>query len=411
MSFSFGAGEFPPSEISSQKLRLRKGRVEQPRPLVKPPVYSVGGIPSPNRNLSQSCRVHDADDAVAAPKPAGLFPAFGAGSTPAAPSNPSTSLFGQQPPSTNSTSGAQAQPSTSLFGAPQPQAQQPQTNQGGGLFGSNNAGTSGTAGGGGLFGSTTQQGGGLFGASSQPPQQQQQQGGGLFGSTTGNQQSGGLFGSTQQQQQQPQQQQGGGLFGSTTQQPQQQQQQGGLFGSTAQPPSGGSMFGAGAGAGGSSMFGAGASTNQPQQQQQQLQQSQGQNGNLGQSTLWKSTIGGGVPEQDIETRIMNVKNAWDPSAQEYKFKVCPYDHMIDMWWLHITLYRGNGADLGARRLFIMWWIRVRRISMDANRGSAMSCGRCRSGRIQILQRKLRSQDNALAFTEIAPLILSDEYLC
>lgn len=28
-----------------------------------------------------------------------------------------------------------------------------------------------------------------------------------------------------------------------------------------------------------------------------------------------------MPEPDIETRMTNVKNAWDPASQEYRFKV------------------------------------------------------------------------------------------
>ncbi|WVQ94244.1 hypothetical protein IAU59_001322 [Kwoniella sp. CBS 9459] len=109
----------------------------------------------------------------------------------------------------------------------------------------------GSTGGGSLFSgfgakpaaSTTTTGGGLFGgfgnAAGGQQQPQQQQGTGLFGSTAQPSTSigTGLFGSTsqpQQQQQQQQQQQGGGLFGSTTQPQQQQQQGGGLFGSTNQ---------------------------------------------------------------------------------------------------------------------------------------------------------------------------------
>ena len=60
---------------------------------------------------------------------------------------------------------------------------------------------------------------------------------------------------------------------------------------------------------------------QTQQQQQQQQPQQQQQQQLGQSTLWQSTIGGGTPELDIESRMMKVKNSWDPSSAEYRFKV------------------------------------------------------------------------------------------
>ncbi|CCK68430.1 FG-nucleoporin NUP57 KNAG_0A07780 [Huiozyma naganishii CBS 8797] len=137
------------------------------------------------------------------------------------------------------------------------------------MFGSNNAGNTGSTGfsfgnksnsaGGGLFGNNANQqtgGGGLLGASkpafgTNAPSQsggmfgqnQQQQSGGLFGQSQQpqTQQSGGLFG--QNQQQQPGQQ-SGGLFGQSQQQP--GQQPGGLFGQSQQQQPGqqsGGLFG------------------------------------------------------------------------------------------------------------------------------------------------------------------------
>lgn len=146
-----------------------------------------------------------------------------------------------------STTTSQPQQGGGLFGSTTSQPQ-----QGGGLFGSQNtsAPASQEQQGGSLFGRITapqQTGGGLFG-STQPQQQ-----GGLFGSTQQpqQQQGGGLFGgfsatANQQPQQQNQQQQGSNLFGNVgqpaAQQPQDQQpgsvfvqSQGSLFSSENAP--------------------------------------------------------------------------------------------------------------------------------------------------------------------------------
>ncbi|ODN79652.1 hypothetical protein L202_03592 [Cryptococcus amylolentus CBS 6039] len=247
-------------------------------------------------------------------------------------------LFGQQPKPAGGLFGSAASTSTQpqqqpgqsggLFGGlgQSQQGQQPQQGQtgGGGLFGST---TSNTASGG-LFGQKPA-GSGLFGSTSSAPAPAPAPaaGGGLFGSTSQPQQQnagGGLFGSTQQA---LQQQASGGLFGA--QQPQQQQQQGGgLFGSTAQKPGG--VFG-----------GFGASTSQPQQQQQQQQPQQQQSGlfgstlgapqqqQMGQSQMQQSQLGqsmfGVKKEQDIESRIRTVQNAWDSASPECRFKYFFYN--------------------------------------------------------------------------------------
>lgn len=204
----------------------------------------------------------------------------------------------------------------------------------------------------GLFGSTTNQqssttGGGFFGSSTTQPQQPtsgmfgstQPQQGGLFGSTTQAQQTGGMFGSTNNNQQQ------GSLFGNNQQQQQQQQPQQGLFGSTN-----------------NNNFG--ASTQQPQQQQQQ------------QSSLWQSTIGGGSQELDIEARMMKVKNSWDPSSAEYKFKVSPSR----------VSYPIPSLVADGRHSYTLWWIKGLRISMDV-KGLMMLYGRWLVGRTLILPRE------------------------
>ncbi|WVQ83273.1 hypothetical protein IAT38_005412 [Cryptococcus sp. DSM 104549] len=148
-------------------------------------------------------------------------------------------LFG----STNNQQQQGQQPAGGLFGSTntqqQPQGQQPQA--GTSLFGAKPAGTgvfgstaaAPAAGTGGLFGLTQAQqpvgGSSLFGAQPQQQQQQQSQTGGLFGQSQARPAGQSVFGSfgastAQPQQRQPQQ---GGLFGSVSQanqQPQQQQQ-------------------------------------------------------------------------------------------------------------------------------------------------------------------------------------------
>ncbi|WVQ75991.1 hypothetical protein IAR50_005627 [Cryptococcus sp. DSM 104548] len=274
----------------------------------------------------------------AQPAPSGGTGLFGSTnnqqqSTPGATSG---GLFGQQPKpagglfgsATSTSAQPQQQPGQSggLFGGlgqsqqgqqPQQQPQQQGQTGGGGLFGSAPSNPAS----GGLFGQKPA-GSGLFGSTSSAPAPAPASGGGLFGSTAQPSQQnagGGLFGSTQQP---AQQQASGGLFG--TQQPQGQQQQGGgLFGSTNQ--NSGGLFG-----------GSGASTSQPQQQppqqqsglfgstlgapqQQQLGQSQMQQSQLGQSMF------GAKKEQDIESRIRAVQNAWDSASPECRFKYFFYN--------------------------------------------------------------------------------------
>ncbi|EGW32560.1 uncharacterized protein SPAPADRAFT_61624 [Spathaspora passalidarum NRRL Y-27907] len=159
-------------------------------------------------------------------KPAGSAGLFGASNQPQ--SQQGGGLFGSKPATTT----------TGMFG----QQQQPSTgNTTGGLFGSNQPQQSGTTGG--LFGQSNQQQsgttGGLFGQQQQ--QQQNQPSTGLFGQ---NQSSGttsgtGLFGQPQQQQQQPAST--GGLFGQT--QTNQPASTGGLFGGQQQSTASGGLFG------------------------------------------------------------------------------------------------------------------------------------------------------------------------
>ncbi|ODO08713.1 hypothetical protein L198_00446 [Cryptococcus wingfieldii CBS 7118] len=247
--------------------------------------------------------------------------------------------------SQSSTTPAQPAPSggTGLFGST---TNQQQGATGGGLFGQQPKPA------GGLFGSATStstqpqqqpgQSGGLFGGlgqsqQGQQPQQGQAGGGGLFGSTTSNTASGGLFGqkpagsglfgSTSAPAPAPAPAAGGGLFGSTSQ-PQQQNAGGGLFGSTQQAPqqqASGGLFGA----------------QQPQQQQQQQPQQQQQSGlfgstlgapqqqQMGQSQMQQSQLGqsmfGVKKEQDIESRIRAVQNAWDSASPECRFKYFFYN--------------------------------------------------------------------------------------
>jgi nuclear pore complex protein Nup98-Nup96 len=167
---------------------------------------------------------------------------------------------------------------------------------GGGLFGNNNASTTGTTGG--LFGNSSNAassntGGGLFGNNSAANQSKP---GGLFGNSTfGNNQQqstgGGLFGNTQQQSST-----GGGLFGNNNNNAtstggfsfnnNQNKPAGGLFGTSSNNQSGG-LFGNSTG-GGNSLFA--NSMNQSQQAQQQ--QSDVKHASLldsnpyGQSSIW-----------------------------------------------------------------------------------------------------------------------------
>ncbi|BEJ15591.1 hypothetical protein CspHIS471_0501960 [Cutaneotrichosporon sp. HIS471] len=259
----------------------------------------------------------------AASAPAGLS-LFGGANNAAAGS--STSLFGQQakPAGGLFGSGTAASASTPAAGAGWFGSNAATQSAGGGLFGSTGAQPQQQAGG--LFGPgqpQQQQGGGLFGPATAQPQQQS---GGLFGSTANAQPAGGLFGSTGQKPA------GTGLFGSTTAQPaaggglfgsatQPQQAAGGLFGASTAQPQQSSLF-APKPAGG--LFGSTAQPQQPtglfastaQQPQQNMFASTSQP--LAQSTA--------PPQgQDIESRIVAIKNAWDDNSPDCRFKYFFYN--------------------------------------------------------------------------------------
>ncbi|GMK55958.1 hypothetical protein CspeluHIS016_0210140 [Cutaneotrichosporon spelunceum] len=296
---------------------------------------------------------------------------FGASAQPQAQVQPTSSLFG----GTNQAVSTSASSPFGGFGATANTQPAATASTGLGSFGgATNAGvgSSGTS----LFGQQAKPAGGLFGSGTAAPASTPAGGTGLFGSNTAAQNTGGgLFGSTATQ---PQQQQGGGLFGSTTAQPQQQsgglfgsaantQQTGGLFGSTGQKPAGTGLFGSATAqpAAGGSLFGStaqpqqatgglfGASTAQPAQQSSlfaskpagglfgstaQPQQSTGLFGStaqLPQQSMFASTSQplaqsiatpqGQGQGQDIESKIVAIKNAWDDNSPECRFKYFFYN--------------------------------------------------------------------------------------
>ncbi|ORY31027.1 nucleoporin complex subunit 54-domain-containing protein [Naematelia encephala] len=272
-------------------------------------------------------------------------PLFGGFSTPnpQQAGNSNTNLFGQPsananpsvPASTGGTGMFGSQTGGGLFGSTSMTAQPQQQSQGqSGLFGSTNNQQQQQQGG--LFGAQPS-GGGIFGATQGTQQPGTSSGSGLFGASAG---GGGLFGSTAQNQNQSQNQnqnqassslfgaKPGGLFGSTnttgglgqsTQQP-----SGGLFSSTTQPQQGG-LFGAQSQLGGGGSFGT-----QPQFQQQggaagfgaPSQSALQQSTNPSRGALFQTAP---KPEMNIEERIKNIYNAWDPNHPDCRFKYYFYN--------------------------------------------------------------------------------------
>lgn len=264
------------------------------------------------------------------PKPAGLF---GSSNTGTGFGSTTTGSFGQQTGTTGGLFGAQPQPAQSnAFGQPaqtsspfgggfgQNQAQQPQaqTNafgQTGNAFGQQNqqqkplfGGTSSTPTN--LFGQNAQQpqaqaSGGLFGGGSTSNQQgsslfggNQPKPGGLFGNATASSTTGGLFGNSQTQQPQST-----NLFGQTN-----NTQNKGLFGSTTGNSSGTNLFGS---------FG---QNNQPQQTQTGTSSlfgnpAQNQQSGLGASLLNNSQQQGPQQSQQLTTSI----NSNNPYGNEHLF--------------------------------------------------------------------------------------------